>query len=211
MTTEDILRAFTHNDDRFPREALEQAVAKKNEITPRLLKILERVADDPDGVLDQDDSSYYYALYLLAQFRETRAYPLVVRIASLPPEPVNALLGDTITGGLPKILASVCGGDTCVIRRLGENTEAEKFTRGSALISLLALVLSGDKSRDEVMGYYSRLFDVMLEQEPSEAREVVLTTLAHCATDLYPEELYDRIKKAYEDEQIDEFMIEHDD
>jgi hypothetical protein len=208
MTVEEILIALSHKDNRFPREALEQATVRKDEITPHLLKILERVADDPDGALDQEDSAYLYALYLLAQFRETRAYPLVVRIASLPPETVDELLGDTITEGLPKILASVCGGDTSLITRLAENAEAEKFTRGSALSALLALVVSGDRTRDEVMSYYSRLFDAILKEEPSEERETVLTTLAHCATELCPEELYDRIKAAFESELIAEFMID---
>jgi hypothetical protein len=208
MTVEEILKALSHKDNIFPREALEQATALKDEITPHLLKILERVADDPDGALDQEDSAYLYALYLLAQFRETRAYPLVVRIASLPPETVDGLLGDTITEGLPKILASVCGGDTSLITRLAENSEAEKFTRGSALSALIALVLSGDKSRDEVMSYYSLLFDATLKEEPSEERVVVLTTIAHCATELCPEELYARIKEAFENEAIDDFMTD---
>jgi Protein of unknown function (DUF1186)/SEC-C motif len=207
MTIEEILKAFAHKDNKFPREALERATAQKDEITPHLLKILERVADDPGAVLDQEDSSYYYALYLLAQFRETRAYPLIVRIASLPPETIDELLGDTITEGLPKILASVCGGDTSLITRLAENTEAEKYARGSALYALLALTLSGAKSRDEVMSYYSRLFDALLKEEPSEEREVVLTSLTYCATELCPEELYDKIRDAYENELIDEFMI----
>ncbi|MCI0664511.1 MAG: DUF1186 domain-containing protein, partial [Acidobacteria bacterium] len=158
-----------------------------------------------------DGSSYYYALYLLAQFRETRAYPLVVRIASLPPDTVDALLGDSITEGLPKILASVCGGDTSLITQLAEHAEAEKFVRGSALNALLALVLSGDKSRDEVMSYYSRLFDATIKEEPSKEREVVLTTLAHCASELCPEELYEKIKEAFEKELIDEFIIDLED
>ena len=208
MTVEEILKALSHKDNKFPREALEQATARKDEITPHLLIILERVADDPDGALDQEDPAYLYALYLLAQFRETRAYPLIVRIASLPPETVDELLGDTITEGLPKILASVCGGDTSLITRLAENVEAEKFTRGSALYALLALVLSGDRARDEVMSYYSRLFDAILKEEPSEERETVLTTLAHCATELCPEELYDRIKAAFESGLIAEFIID---
>jgi Protein of unknown function (DUF1186)/SEC-C motif len=211
MTVEEILNALSHKDNIFPREALEQATAQKEEITPHLLKILERVADDPDGALGQEDSAYLYALYLLAQFRETRAYPLIVRIASLPPETVDHLLGDTITEGLPKILASVCGGDTSLITRLAENPEAERFTRGSAFSALLALVLSGDKSRDEVMSYYSHLFDAVLKEEPSEERQVVLTTLTLCATELCPEELYDRIKEAFENELIDEFMTDLED
>src|SRR5215510_13202490 len=208
MNVEEILIALSHKDNRFPREALEQATARKDEITPHLLKILERVAEDPDEALDLEDYSYYYALYLLAQFRETRAYPLIVRIASLPPETVDELLGDTITEGLPKILASVCGGDTSLIMRLAENAKAEKFTRGSALSTLLALVLSGDRTRDEVMSYYSRLFDAILKEAPSDERETVLTTLAHCATELCPEELYDRIKAAFESELIAEFIID---
>ncbi|HEY7182730.1 MAG TPA: DUF1186 domain-containing protein [Blastocatellia bacterium] len=208
MTIEEILKALSHKDNKFPREALEQAAVRKDEVTPRLLKILERVADDPDEVLDLEDYSYYYALYLLAQFRETRAYPLVVRIASLPPDTVDELLGDTITEGLPKILASVCGGDASLLARLAENTDAEKFARGSAIYAMLALTLSGDKTRDEVMSYYSRLFDATLNEEPSEERETVLTTIVHCATELCPEELYDKIKDAFEKGLIDEFMID---
>ncbi|MGE0131967.1 MAG: DUF1186 domain-containing protein [Blastocatellales bacterium] len=207
MTIEEILKALAHKDKKFPREALEQAIAQKDEIAPYLLKILERVADDPDEVLDQGDSSYLYALYLLAQFRETRAYPLVVRIASFPPGLVDDLLEDTITEGLPKILASVSGGDMSLIKHLAENTEAEEFVRGSALRALTALVASGDVSREEVMSYYSGLFDAKLKEEASDETMTVLTNLTCCATDLYPEELYDKIKEAFENELIDESVL----
>jgi hypothetical protein len=208
MTTEEILKAISHKDKKFPREALEQAIAQKDEITPHLLKILERVADDPDEVLDLENYSHYYAIYLLSQFRETRAYPLIVRMVSLPSDTVDELLGDTITEGLPKILASVCGGDTSLIVRLVENAGADRFVRGAGLHALIALVLSGDKKRDEVMGYYSRLFDATLNEEPSEQRDIILTTIAFCATELCPEELYDRIKEAFENDLISEFMID---
>lgn len=210
MTIEEILKAIAHKDRVFPREALEQAIAQKDEITPHLLKILERVADDPEEVLDEEDSSYLYALYLLAQFRETRAYPLVIRIASFSPGLVDELLGDTTTEGLPKILASVSGGDTSLIKQLAEDTEAEEFVRGSALNALVALVVSGDVSREEVMSYFSSLFNAKLKEEPSEEARVMLTTLASCATDLYPEELYDKINEAFERELIDEFMLDPD-
>jgi hypothetical protein len=208
MTTEEILKALSHQDNKFPREALEQAAARKDEITPHLLKILEKAADDPEEVLDRGDQSYFYALYLLAQFRETRAYPSVVRIASIPSETIHALLDDTITEGLPKILASVSGGDTGLITQLAENAEADKYARGSALYALVALTLSGDKTRDEAMSYYSRLFDAMLDEEPSEARENLLTTIVHCATELCPEELYGKIKEAFENDLIDEFIVD---
>jgi len=215
MTIEEILKALAHKDNKFPRAALEQAVAHQEEITPHLLKILERVADDPDEFLDQQDFSYLYALHLLAQFREKKAYPLVIRIASLPKVTVDDLLGDTITEGLPKIIASVCDGDTSLITQLAENTEAEEFVRGSAFRSLTALVASGDKSREEVMSYFSRLFDEYLEkgkseEEVSEETVTVLTDLTSCATDIYPEEILDKIKEAFERGLIDEFVLDLD-
>jgi Protein of unknown function (DUF1186)/SEC-C motif len=204
MDIPEILVALAHEDRKFPREALEQAIAKKDEIRPHLLKILEEVASHPDEILEQKSAAYFYALYLLAQFREKQAYPLIVKIASLPPKTVDALLGDTITAGLPKILASVCGGDVSLITQLAENRSAENFVRFSALRSLLALVISGDKSREEVMNYYASLFEGKLEKDDD---QVVWSGLVGCATDLYPEEVYDKINQAFAEGLIDEVMI----
>ena len=106
MTIEEILKALSHKDNNFPREALEQAVARKDEITPHLLKILEKVADDPDEALNSEDHSYHYALIC---WRGTvpRDGGLSVDLphSFSPARAVDALLGETITEGLPKILA----------------------------------------------------------------------------------------------------------
>jgi Protein of unknown function (DUF1186)/SEC-C motif len=205
MDIAEILVALAHTDRQFPREALEQATAKKDEITPHLLKILEEVASHPDEILEQKSAAYLYALYLLAQFREKQAYPLVVKIASLPPETIDALLGDTITEGLAKILASVYAGDVSLIMELAENRAAESFVRDAALRSLLALVVSGDKSREEVMDYYASLFHGRLGKDDD---YVVWSGLVRCASDLYPEEVYDKIKEAFDGGLIDGLMID---
>jgi hypothetical protein len=42
-----------------------------------LLTIIENVAIDPLSI--DDTPAFTYALYLLAQFREKRAYPLIVK------------------------------------------------------------------------------------------------------------------------------------
>ena len=44
--------------------------------------------------MGQDYIAHFYAMFLLAQFREVRAYPLMVRIALLPEKEVDELLGD---------------------------------------------------------------------------------------------------------------------
>jgi hypothetical protein len=78
LTVEQILTQLNTDDISFlPREALEQAILQQDAITPALLDIIENAAKDPNSI--DDAPAYFYALYLLAQFREKKAYPLIVK------------------------------------------------------------------------------------------------------------------------------------
>ncbi len=61
--------------------------------------------------------------------------------------------------------------------------------------------------RDEVRAYFAELFDGKLEKE----NPGLWGSLVSLVTDLYPEELYDRIKRAYEEDCVDEMYIGLDD
>jgi len=65
--------------------------------------------------------AHLYAMFLLAQFRETHAYPLVVRFASLPGNLLDFLCGDFLTMDLGRVLASGCGGESQGIQSVIEN------------------------------------------------------------------------------------------
>jgi hypothetical protein len=198
------MEIFSYDDQVFPRHALRQAVEKKDEMTPYLLKALERAADVPEDVLEAEDDSHIYAMFLLAKFREKRAYPLIIKLASHPPELVDGLLGDIPMEDLANILASVSMGDTSLIAELAENSEAEEFARAAAIRSWLALVVSGDRLREDAIAYYKSLFEGGLEDR----NEVVWSELVDAANDLYPEEVYDHIKKAYDDGLVDEYIVD---
>lgn len=191
----------------FPREALKEAVCQREEITPELLRILEYALANAQAIGQQEeDGSYFaymYAMYLLAQFRETRAYPLVAQFAALPEGILRRLVSDFITEGLDCVLASVCGGETNLIEALIENPKVEEYVRGAAIYSLLILVAAGDKTRDEIMAYFKTLFDGRLERSFSEA----WNALVSCATNLYPDEVYDQIVAAYEEGLVEPFAI----
>jgi len=102
--------------------------------------------------------AHLYAMFLLAQFRETRAYPLVVRFASLPGNLLDSLCGDFITEDLGQVLASVCGGELAGIQSLIENEDTDEWVRGAALSGLVTLVAAGQKSRDEIVSYFTACF-----------------------------------------------------
>jgi hypothetical protein len=207
MDAQEIIRELEYYDGSFPRQALKEAIVKKDQITPALLKIIEEATDNIQDLLDQDDyMAHIYAMFLLAQFREQRAYPLIVNFFSIPGKISLEVTGDMVTEYLDRMLASVCLGDVSLIRQLAENETADEFVRNAALGSLLCLVATGQKSREEVISYYKNLFESGLSKEPSHFWDGLIA----CCTDLYPEEVYPEIKHAFEEDIIDESFIDFD-
>jgi hypothetical protein len=198
MEIDDILSQFDHSTGRFPRTAIREAVVRREEVIPALLGVLEDVARDPLPFASQDRMIHIFAMYLLAQFRETHAYPLLVKIFSAPGESVNDLAGDVVTEGLGQILASVSGGDIGGMTALAENTKADEYVRAAAMDGLLTLVACGLRNREEVMAYFDRLFDVF-EPEPP----MIWNGLASACASLWPEEVIDKIRRAYEEGYIE--------
>jgi len=203
---EEILEEFAWFDGKFKREAVEAAVARRDEIIPELLHVLEKIADPELAAgLDADGGymAHLYAMFLLAQFRETRAYPLLVKIALLPSDLLESLFGDCITESFGSVLASVCGGDLEGIHSIIENPNADEWVRGSALAALVTLVATGLKSREEILSYFASLFHGKL----TDRNEIVWSDLVVYSTDLYAPELLGEIEQAYEQGLADTSII----
>jgi len=126
MTIPEILKELEPYTGRFPRKAMQAAIEQREAITPELLRVVEAVAADPMGFAKRMDYMLHlFALFLLAQFREKRAYRPIVRMFSGPGETPFDLAGDTVSEGLPRILASVYAGEPLgqlgLFRRATEN------------------------------------------------------------------------------------------
>ena len=107
-----IFKGYERFVDGYPAEAVKYALANKEEAVPELLEIMEYTLSDV-GNLSKDPKYLIHipAMYLLAYFRETRAYKSIIRIASLPDEQIFDLLGDMVIEGFKNVLASVCDGN----------------------------------------------------------------------------------------------------
>ncbi len=205
MDIQEIISYLEYHDGSFPRKALKEAIANKEQITPILLNILEESTANIEKLLEQDDyMAHIYAMFLLAQFREKRAYPLIVNFFSTPGDIALEVTGDVVTEYLRRILASVYDGDDSLIKRLAENESADEFVRGAALEALACLVATGEKSREELLQYYKEL----LKSELSEKSPFFCAEIISAATDLYPEEIYPEIKEAFEKDIVDETMLD---
>ncbi|MGA3372938.1 MAG: DUF1186 domain-containing protein [Terracidiphilus sp.] len=206
MEIDEIIEQFEWFHGKFERDAVEAAVARRDEIIPELLAVLEEIANpeiaaelDADG----DYMAHLYAMFLLAQFRETRAYPIMLRIALLPGDLLDSLFGDCITEHFGRVLASVCGGDLKGIQSLIENPVADEWVRGAGLGGLVTLIAAGIKSREEILSYFAELFRGKL----TDKNDIVWSDLISYSTDLCASELIGEIERAYEQELVDPSIL----
>lgn len=79
MDTIEILRQIERANGKFPRSAVEAAVSRQEEIVPELLRIMDDTVSRA-AELDAEGGymAHLYAMFLLAQFREVRAYPHLI-------------------------------------------------------------------------------------------------------------------------------------
>lgn len=207
MNIHHILEELAFDSGELPREAIESAIALKREITPYLLEILEQALLQIDEVLEYDNyQGHLYAIYLLAQFREQKALPLILKLISLPGDIPYTLIGDVITEDLSRILASCAQENIVPLQQLIENIDANEYVRAAALSALVTLTGCGLVPRQEIIAYFKTLFIYKLEKNPS----FVWDSLILAACDLYPEELHPFIIKTFKEALIDQKFISLD-
>ena len=208
---ETLAKLDTYDYSTFQREALQAAIQHQEAITPALLNIIERIANNPRFLDEHPDyMGFTYALFLLAQFREKRAYPFIVQYFAQLGTEIDALdaTGDLVTEGLNRILASVCQGDLSLIKQLIENPRHNVFVRSAAIESLVVLYNGDQLTREELIAYFQRLIDDKLEQEEEPS---FWGALVNCCYKIYPEELYDVLVDCFERELVDTCMIDKED
>ena len=204
LSIPDILAAFSTFDGIYKREHIDAAIMQKQEITPRLIEILENVLADPEKYTENEILyDHIYAVMLLGHFKEPNAHKVIIDLFSLPGDIPDQLFGDICTSNLPVILLNTCGGAVKSIQSMILNREADDYCRVSACQALAYAVVEGYVSREIAVAFFNTLFTGEEADEVSDFWGLIADNV--CA--LYPEESMDVIKQAYEDELIVPGMI----
>ncbi len=193
----------------FPKKALQEIIARKEEMIPHLLAILESVHADPAAFIGGPKAVHcIYAAYLLAQFRETRAYRPLMALMNLGERIPQDLFEDSITEDMHNIVASVYDGDEEPLRNLIENHDADEFARACAgLETYPVLVHAGVMTMESVEGYFRELFEGKLEREHS----AVWNNLCSLCGELGFTSLLPHVRKAFEEGLCDPFFDQLED
>jgi len=200
MTVPEIMAGLTPYTGHFPLAVVEAAIAQREEITPHLLRALEEVAKEPEKFASKEMMLHIFATYLLAQFRDNRAYRPLTEMLAAPGDTADKLFGDTITERIKNILASVYDGDPQPVQRLVEGEDVYDYVRGAAVETFLVLTHTGQIPRQEVVDYYRDLFRGKLRREYHQ----VWNALACAVADLPAPELLEDLRQVYKDGLVDE-------
>jgi hypothetical protein len=195
MSPAQILAELAGTTSRQPREALLAADAHREELVGPLLAAIERGLADPAGTPETDAMLFSFATYLLAKWREPRAYPLLIRWLSLPDEGAFDIGSDTVTQEGKRFLASVCAGNLEPIKSLILNRAANEYCRGQAVEALALLVAWQEFSHQEATDYFTWLAREGLEREHSH----VWDNLAAACADIEALGAFGELRRAYDE------------
>jgi hypothetical protein len=199
MAPAEILADLSSDEPEPPREALESADGHRPALIEPLLRAIDRALANPSGASPEEATLFCYALYLLAKWREPRAYPYVLRWLSLPGEAPFDIAGDVVTMSGGRILAAVFDGDLDPIKALVLDRRANEYGRGAGVSALALLAAWAEVPRASIVTTFPWLAREGLEREPSQ----VWDSLAAESADIEALELFSELRRAYDDGLVD--------
>jgi len=169
-TPEDLLAQLAEGPDQpYPEALVREMIDRREEMTPALLAVLEDAVERPEFYLQGGNwKRIVFAGYLLAQFRETRAFKPLCATLRFTDRVLEGTWSDVIAGDMGNILASVYDGDDSPLRDLVSDPAVDEFVRGAAVPSAYAcLLLAGEIRLEDLEAYVEHLLSEGLEREPS--------------------------------------------
>ncbi|MDH3594209.1 MAG: DUF1186 domain-containing protein, partial [Rhodospirillales bacterium] len=163
--TDEIVFEFAEHDG-FPRKALERAIANRDAVTPDFLERIEAYLNGP-GLDGADEDALFFIVHLLAQFREKRAYRLLMRLFSLDSARLHRILGEAKTETLSRIAISVFDGDPGPMQEVIEDKDADEFVRSGLFQALAFLVKEGRVDLEDFKKYLLRAYAELRPQGES--------------------------------------------
>jgi len=160
-----ILDALAESNRVLPVDALRQAVELWPDFAPVALEMLNQIADGAE-ITDAVGEIAFYAIFLMAQQRDIRAYAPLCAIG-MRSEAMEQVLGDSITEYLPHIVVRLYDGDPAPLQNLIACDEADEFVRGSALDAFAWLAATGRIEAEHAVATLRAQFDGDLPRSES--------------------------------------------
>lgn len=133
---EKIIELLYKDEEKFNKEAIELARENKGKINDYLLKEINQINQNiKDKKIKHAPLFLDYAIFLLAEFKEKRLFPILMDLLNNPSINSFEFIGPGIMDKLPNIVASTFDGNFETINKVIENKKIDEYTRTRLLAS----------------------------------------------------------------------------
>jgi len=180
------------------RENKEAAIPLLMEFVADVIKTCKELDEWHDGIEDP-----VITLFLLAEFGATEAFPLFAEILKIEDDKADWLVDDILSMDFGGMAASVATeNDIERIKTIVENTDINVYQRLTAVNVLIGLYARGIYQRGELVDFLAHLLDSY-----NDGDEFVDCLVDKCH-DMAATEVYERIRKLFEDGDVMTLFIE---
>lgn len=178
IALKEIIIALTSTNGRFQTSAVQEAVQMRESITPLLLSILENVIKNPRSV-KPDNIAHLYAVFLLAEFREPLAFPLLVKILHLR-ELEDLFSFEFIIESAHQVLASVFNGDLEALYNIYDDQSLDENSRIAGMKAIFSLINESVLQEDSCSFFIKKRLREAMESEEVEIVTSIVEGISHC-------------------------------
>ena len=194
----------------LPIKELEKIRASKSKYIDALIDSIKYATASAKELCD-GKSEYFlhiYALYLLAEFREAKAFPAAADFVELDKELYKKLSYDFGAEKLGCVMASMFNGDEQRLRHIIENKDAAEFARSSALNAYKTLVHEQVIPKKAFEKYLKEFIKSKLEAGPEDDQNAfVFITLVMVIMELNLYDLRFLVHEMYMNGFIDTWFV----
>jgi hypothetical protein len=142
----------------YPHDAAALLRTHRERLMPKLLAEFEIIVADPLAEVSGDNYIlHFHLIAFLAEFRETRAYPMLVAATRLGEEDAESIFGDFLTEVMARALASVCDGNIELLEALANDATCGCWCRNAGVMAITTRALEGDLSAQDAAHAIERI------------------------------------------------------
>ena len=158
----------------LPEEALREAIRQKDIVAPALLENMDKLyaylSTHEEGNWPEEEIANLntYALYLLAEMRDTRMFSRLLDQLSLTGDKIDYVFGDLLTETAHDLLYSTYGGNPEPLMALAADPSKNPYARSAAVACLGALHEDGRLPHDSFTEWARNLLHVSADAAASD-------------------------------------------
>lgn len=158
---ENIIKQLYKEEGKFEYEAVKLAKQNIGKINDFLLEEINKINKDlKTKKIEYAPLFLDYAVFLLAEFKDKRLFPVLMELLNLPKTKTFDVFGMGIMDKLPSIIASVFDGNFQILNEIIENKELDEYTRSRALATYHYFYDNNMITKEDLETYLKKLLKI---------------------------------------------------